>query len=107
MGVSAEILARLKVTQTGGNDFGGPAFTPTMEKILQLTDGTTAGKADIAFLDERTVATGANDDIDLAGALSDAFGATIAAAELVALFLVNAPRSGPANTTEGRRKGVL
>lgn len=101
MALTADILLRLTASQTGGNDFGGPNFNPKMEKALALTDGTTANKADIAFFDERTVATGADDDIDLAGVLSDAFGSTITMAEVVAIFIINAPKSGaPANTTD-------
>ena len=64
-----------------------------MAQTISLTDGTGANNGDILFMDQRTVATGANDDIDLAGSLSDAFGTTVAAAELVALFIINAPRS--------------
>lgn len=100
MALSTNILARLKATQTGANDFGNDKFTPTMEAVLQTTDGTTANKADILFIDERSVATGANDDIDLAGALSDAFGATITAAEVVAIFVINKAKDGTANTTD-------
>lgn len=100
MSLAAELLLRMKATQTGGNDFGGPTFSPSMQKLLQLTDGTTANKADIAFLDERTVAESTNDDMDLAGALSDAFGATITFAEIVAIFVINGPRSGSANVSD-------
>lgn len=100
MSLNAEILCRLNATQRGGNDFGGPSFNPSMEAVLQLTDGTTAGKADLLFVDERTVNESSNDDIDLAGALTDAFGATITAAEVVALFIINAPRSGTANASD-------
>lgn len=100
MPLSAEILVRLKATQTGANDFGADSFSPTMEKLLQLTDGTTANKADILWMDQRTVSASSNDDIDLAGALSDAFGETVAGAELVALFIINGPRTGAANTTD-------
>jgi len=98
MTIKAELLARLRVTQTGDNDFGG-VFTPEMQALVELADGTGADQCDIAWFDERTVADGANDDIDLAGALTDAFGASVAAAELVALFVRNAPISGAANTT--------
>lgn len=100
MALTADILARLTANQTGSNDFGNQAFVPKMERTISLTDGTTVNKADILFMDERTVASGANDDIDLAGALADAFGATVAMAELVAVFVINAPRSGAANTTD-------
>lgn len=100
MTVTAEILARLKIVQTGANDFGGPSFSPVLETLIQLTDGVAAGQANIAFVDERTVATGATDSIDLAGVLTDAFGATITAAEIVALMIINKPRAGtPVNTT--------
>lgn len=101
MTVTAEILARLKINQTGSNDFGGPNFQPVLETLIQLTDGVAAGQANLAFVGERTVATGATDSIDLAGVLTDAFGATITAAEIVALMIINKPRAGsPVNTTD-------
>jgi len=99
MTIEASILARLHVTQSGGNDFGGPQFAPKMEALLQFVDGVVLGQADLAWFDQRAVATAANDDIDLAGVLSDVFGATLTFAELVALFVINAPRAGAANTT--------
>lgn len=99
MALTTDILARFSATQTGANDFSTDRFTPTMEAILRTTDGTTANKADILFMDQRTVASATNDDIDLAGVLTNAFGATITAAEVVALFVINAPQTGAANTT--------
>jgi hypothetical protein len=101
MTVTAEIYARLKIGQTGSNDFGGPEFKPVIETLIQLTDGVAANQANIAFADERTVATGATDSLDLAGVLADAFGTTIAAAEIVAVMIINKPRVGsPVNTTD-------
>lgn len=101
MTVTAEILARLKIVQSGSNDFGGPNFTPVIETLFNLTDGVAANQANLAFVDERTLATGATDSIDLAGVLTDAFGATITAAEIVALMIINKPRAGtPVNTTD-------
>ena len=97
---SATIVAQLRATQVGSSDFGGPSFTPTMEKIVQLTNGTGANQANILWLDERTVASASNDDLDLNGVLTNAFGATVAAVEVVALFVINEARSGAANTTE-------
>lgn len=100
MTLKTDILARIMATQSGANDFGNDTFTPTMEVVLQTTDGTAANKADILFMDERTVADDGDDDIDLAGALSDAFGATISAAEVVAIFVINKAKDGTANTTD-------
>ncbi|MDW9440973.1 hypothetical protein [Sinorhizobium meliloti] len=95
----ADILARITATQTGSNDFGGPEFEPKIEKLIALTNGTAPNQADILWADQRTVASGATDAIDLAGVLADAFGATITAAELVAVIVVNQAKDGTANTT--------
>jgi len=100
MSLTTDFLLRLTATQRGTNDFGNDVFNPTMKATLQTTDGTTANKADILFMDERTVADGADDDIDLAGALSDAFGSTITMVEVVAIFVINVARDGTANTTD-------
>jgi hypothetical protein len=99
MPLTTKLLAQLSATQTGANDFGGPTFNPRMQQLITLIDGTTAGAANLAFFDQRAVASATNDDIDFAGVLTDAFGVTFAAAELVALFIINAPISGAANTT--------
>jgi hypothetical protein len=99
MPLAATLVAQLRANQTGANDFGGPVFTPELSQIISLTDGTAAGQANILWADERTVASASNDDLDLNGVLIDAFGATVAAVELVALLVINARKSGAANTT--------
>jgi hypothetical protein len=90
MTLRAELTARLTAHQVGGSDFGGPVFDPSIEKILQFTNGTGAGQADILWADERTLAASATEDLDLAGVLTDAFGATVASAELVAILVIAA-----------------
>lgn len=99
MALSGKIGASLRFTETGSNDFGGPTFTPALEAALTLASGTGANQADLIFVDQRTVSSASNDDLDLAGVLASAMGATITAAELVAVMVINAPKSGAANTT--------
>jgi hypothetical protein len=99
MPLSATLVAQIRATQTGANDFGGPSFTPEIQSLISLADGTAAGQANILWADQRAVGTGANDDIDLNGVLTDAFGSTVSAVELVALLVINAPKTGAANTT--------
>lgn len=89
MGLSAEFRAKFSAVQIGSNDQGGPEFRPTVESLLQFTNGTGADQADLLFTDTRTVGASTNDDIDLAGVLASAFGATITAAEMVGLLIVN------------------
>lgn len=99
--ISATFSASLAARQTGPNDFdAGGEFTPKLEQILHFTNGILANQCDILWTDERQVADGGNDDIDLFGVLSDAYGSTISAAELCALIVINAPRVGSTpNTT--------
>ena len=101
MALTSEIAVRIRSTQSGSSDFGGPNFSPDFEAVIQMIDGTAANQADILFVDERIVASASNDDLDLAGVLSNAFGATITAAEIVAIAVINKPKatSAAANTT--------
>lgn len=99
MGLNARLLAKLTAVQTGANDFGGPDFDINVNTEIVLEDGTTVNKADILWADQRTVASASNDDIDLAGVLTNAFGAVITAAEIVAILIINKARDGTANTT--------
>jgi hypothetical protein len=65
-----------------------------LKKIFQtlLAHGTTAGKADRIWHDERTLAASATEDLDLAGAaLLDPFGAAVVFARIKALVVYAAP----------------
>lgn len=87
-GVRGDIALRIDLTQTGTGDLGNPKVRNTVDKILSLTEGTDAtNKANIYFSDTRTIALSANENIDLAGALTDAFGASIVAGEIVAIYI--------------------
>lgn len=92
---SAELQVIFKANQTGSNDLGNPSFDPSLKKILQFASGVAANQADLIFTDTRTVNSASNDDIDLAGVLSSAFGATLTFAEIVGIII----SSAAANTT--------
>lgn len=87
MALTSRITLELSATQTGSNDFGGPEFSPMMRKVIDFASGVGANQADLLFVDERTLAASATEDLDLAGVLTDAFGNTITAAEVVAIFV--------------------
>ena len=98
-GVRGNIGLDINLTQVGSNDLGSPKLRVTIAKALALTAGTAAtDEADILFADQRTVAASSNEDLDLAGSLSDAFGSTITAAEIVGIFVSAA--SGNTNNVE-------
>lgn len=100
MSVKATLDFSLLLEQSGTSAFGAaPYWTSKMELDATLKNGTAANLYDLQYAAERTVLTAANDDIDLAGAISDAMGTTITAAELVAIFIINKAKDGTANTT--------
>jgi hypothetical protein len=101
MSLSVDVLAQLAITQVGDNDFGGPRFDPRVEKRIALTNGTGANQADICWLDDRTLASGASDDLDLAGALSDALADTVNMAELVGVVVIAAASNTTSLTIGG------
>ncbi len=101
MTITAQLSVALSVNQAGSNALsGGPYWSHMFDFAQAFANGTGAGQCDLAYFSERTVASASNDDIDLAGALTDALGATITAAELVTLLLINRQKDGTANTTD-------
>lgn len=107
MTLEATVRAEFILNQTGAGDFGPPRFAAIIAGSLALSDGVDAGEADILFTDERTVASNSNDDLDLAGGLTDAFGNTITLAKIVAIMIINKPKtSGAAANTTNLTLGV-
>lgn len=103
MGQRTNIAFQLGISDTGTAAFGAtPQWGGEMRFATELADGILAGQANLNYLAERTVASATNDDIDLAGVLASALGETMAAAKIVAIAIINAPKSSadPANTTD-------
>ena len=102
MTVSAKLSAVFEASQLGVHDFAPPNFNVTVQDILQFSMGGGSGQANLLFVDERPLASAANDDLDLNGtALQTVYGVNIAATTLVAALIINAPKlaSAAPNTT--------
>lgn len=90
-GVTANLSVSIRAKQTGAADLGTPQILVDVLKEMEFTPGTAGvGQANILFSDQRTLVASANEDLDLAGVLADALGATIAAAEVVAIYVAAA-----------------
>lgn len=100
MSLTQTWLATFTGKLTGDNVIASQSFQPKITKSIALANGTAANQADLIYVAERTVADGADDDIDLNGTLTDAFGNTVSMVEVVGIFLLNAPKTGSANTTD-------
>lgn len=66
-----------------------------------LADGIALDEADAIWHDRRTLAAGANDDLDLAGALADAFGKTLTFARIKAIAIQNRTATAGVNLEIG------
>lgn len=102
-GVSANIAVSLDAVLTGASDLGNPKQRVQIAEALTFIAGTDAvNKADLLFADTRTLAASGTENLDLAGTLTNAFGAVFTAAEIVAIYIkaaagnTNAVRFGPA-----------
>jgi hypothetical protein len=89
MALSALLRLLVRGNLTKSLDLTTPvdALNKTFEQ--SLISGTGSGQADQQFHDERTLGDGANESLDLAGSLGDAFGTTLTFAKIKALVIVN------------------
>jgi hypothetical protein len=95
---NAELSIGFKASQSAGaNSFGATFWNGAMSLVQGFTDGTVANKFDRLYMTERTIGASSNDDLDLSGVLTDIFGATITAVELVGIVLINKPKSDAAS----------
>lgn len=99
MPLTTVIDMALTATLTKARDMGADArdVLPISERIT-LETGTGAGKADLLWYDERTLAASDTEDLDLVGALTNTFGDTFSPVRIKALYFKAAPISGVANT---------
>lgn len=93
MTLTVKGLVKLAATQTSAADQGTASFPANLSRILDLTDGTTANKADLMFTDTRTTAT---ESLDLAGSLADIYGNTITFARIKLIMI----KAASANTVD-------
>lgn len=87
---AAKLTVDFSAKQVGDNDLGGPEFTPRHRTVLDFVNGTGAGQFDLLWTDTRTLAASATEDLDLAGVLADALGATLTMAEVVGILITAA-----------------
>jgi len=89
----ADLTAKAVVSLLG--NYTNPLDLVTVKDIfdksytLELADGTGANQGDLQWHDTRSLGTSASEDIDLAGALVDAFGSTLTFAAVKAICIKN------------------
>ena len=88
-GVRGTISVGLNLVQTGVAGLGTPKLPVAIEEAMTLASGTAAADQANVFYQglARPLAASATENLDLIGVLTDAFGAVINAAEVVAIYV--------------------
>ena len=86
MSVQGKITASINLTEGSAVDFGSAIRQILASFSLTLDNGTGDNQADLVFADQRTLAASATENLDLAGALAQTFGATLTMAKLKAMY---------------------
>jgi hypothetical protein len=94
--VNLVVSALIQGLVQGANGVAPPVQNLAASAALSLTTGTTANKADGVYSATRTLAASANESLDLAGGLEDAFGNTLTFVDVVAVLIV----ASAANTND-------
>lgn len=97
MPLAVNIAATMQVDQTGSATIGGaiPAYSKGKTADISLSDGSGSGQANKCYVATRTLASGASEDLDLAGVLLDPLGATLTFLTIKGLII----RADGGNTT--------
>jgi hypothetical protein len=90
MALTSKLTVALAATQTATFDWGTPSAALGKTYATSLTSGTGAGSADRVWTDTRTLAASATEDLDLAGVLTDVYGATITFVKVKGLLVAAA-----------------
>jgi hypothetical protein len=90
MTLDSKIVLTATLNQSNALDLGSRAGALTLARRYGFGDGTAANQADRLFTDTRTITASSNDDLDLAGVLTDAFGATLTFARVRGLIVAAA-----------------
>lgn len=87
MSLSMKTLMQIAGAYGATRDVGDAQQSVNLRRPLDLTTGTGSGQADLFFADTRTLSASATESLDLAGGLTDAFGASLTFVEIVALLI--------------------
>jgi hypothetical protein len=87
MSLTSRLSVGFTAKQTSAVDFGTADLPIQVARALSFADGSGANQANKLFTDRRTLAASGTEDIDLAGVLTDPFGATITFAKIRAMII--------------------
>jgi hypothetical protein len=75
--LTSKLRVDVSAQQTVPHDLGGAGDSASKNWSVSFTDGAGAGQANVVWSDTRTINASSNDDLDLAGSLTNALGSTV------------------------------
>jgi hypothetical protein len=87
MALTTQINFSIIASLTNPADFGTTTFPLTYNKGFMLASGVGLNQADMIWSDQRTLGSGANEDIDLAGSLTSHISGTLTLARVKGLWI--------------------
>ncbi len=98
MALQSKLRVLIDAVETNPYDFGDAVFTMAYGAALEFADGSGVGQANRVFADERTVASGAVDQIDLAAGAGNTrpLGSLLTITQIVGLIIINKPKAADA-----------
>ncbi len=107
MALSTKFTASVVAALTGALDLTTPRSDVSLTQTVRLADGAGAGQANRIFTDQRTIAASGSEDLDLAGALTDALGASITMAKFKGILVrASSGNTNNVNVTRPASNGV-
>ncbi|MBX3380895.1 MAG: hypothetical protein KF805_12455 [Phycisphaeraceae bacterium] len=90
MSFTGKVQALVSWALTAGSGITSAAASSSVSDLLtNFTDGTGDGKASGVYVKSGSISASANDDIDLSGSVTNAFGTTVAMAKIKAIAIKN------------------
>jgi len=87
--VTGSLQVTISLTSAKSFDLSTPSDVLTSSRKTTITSGTGANQVDQVFHDIRSLASGANEELDLAGSLTNAMGETITFDMVRAIMIYN------------------
>lgn len=85
--LSTTLYAAITLNLIGSPDLGAAKYSLRMDALATMANGTGDNQADLVFVDRRTLAASASENLDLAGALADPLGATLTFVAVKAILI--------------------
>lgn len=85
--LTTSVTAQITTAYKNLLDLSTPVDNLDKKVLIRLASGTGANSGDLQFHDQRTLSASATEDLDLAGGLTDAYGATLTFVELRAVMV--------------------